>query len=287
MTFDPTQFRIAKKVSIKGIAFCLAKVPESDRLIFGSSDFKVYEVDLSSEQPQPLEFSGDGHQSYVTGTVLAGNQMITGSYDGRLIWWDLSNRSPVRTVDAHEKWIRDLVGSPDGRLIASVADDMRCKVWEVESGRLIHSFSDHPPVTPHHFPSMLYACAFSSSGRYLATGDRVGHVVVWDVATGSKLASMEAPVMYTWDPRQRRHSIGGIRSVAFSPDETLVAVGGIGKIDNVDHLDGPARIEVFRWKDGVRIHEISDAKYKGLVEQITYSNDGTWFVCAGGDHGGF
>ena len=93
--------------------------------------------------------------------------------------------------------------------------------------------------------------------------------------------------MYTWDPKQRRHSIGGIRSVAFSHDSKLLAVGGIGKIGNIDHLGGPSRIEIFDWKAGKRLHELEDNKFKGLVEQIVFHPEGEWFVVAGGDHNGF
>jgi len=52
------------------------------------------------------------------------------------------------------------------------------------------------------------------SQDYLATGDKVGHVVVWELATGKQVTTLEVPVMYTWDPVQRRHSIGGIRSLS-------------------------------------------------------------------------
>ena len=93
--------------------------------------------------------------------------------------------------------------------------------------------------------------------------------------------------MYTWDPKQRRHSIGGIRSLAFTADGKQVAAGGIGTIGNIDHLDGPSRVEIFDWAAKTRVHEISDTKFKGLVEQIVFPKSGNWFVCAGGDNGGF
>ena len=286
-TADPTQFKIAKSVRVPGISLCVALVPQTQRLLVGGSDFNVREIDMASDKPQPIEFTGEGHQSYVTGAALAGNQLVTGSYDGRLIWWDIEQRTPLRTVAAHDKWIRNVVASPDGRLIASVADDMLCKVWDAVSGNLLHTLVEHKPMTPHHFPSMLYAVAFSHDGQLLATGDKVGHVAVWEAASGKKLAELETPVLYTWDPKQRRHSIGGIRSVAFSPDNRLLAVGGIGTIGNIDHLDGPSRIEVFEWQAGKRVHEISDTKFKGLVEQIAFAREGNWFVCGGGDNGGF
>ncbi len=92
---------------------------------------------------------------------------------------------------------------------------------------------------------MLYAVAISSDGRRLATGDKVGHIVIWDLESGRSLATLEAPELYTWDPVQRRHSIGGIRSLAFSPDGKTLAAGGSGKISNIDHLDGKALVEIF------------------------------------------
>ena len=97
---------------------------------------------------------------------------------------------------------------------------------------------------------MLYALTFSQDGKFLATGDKVAHVAVWDVETGQQVGSCEAPIMYTWDKVQRLHSIGGVRSLAFSPDDKQLAVGGTGKIGNIDHLEAKARVEVFDWKAG-------------------------------------
>ncbi len=197
-TADPTKFKVAKTARIKGIALCIANVPGTRKLFLGSSDFKVYEVDLAAEKPLPVEFTGEGHQSYVTGAALAGSQLATGGYDGRLIWWDIEKREPVRSIAAHERWIRNVVASPDGKLVATVAD-----------------------------------------------------------------------------------------SLAFSPDGKLLAAGGVGTIGNIDHLDGPSRIEIFDWNSKQRAHEISDTKFKGLVEQIAFARDGSWLVSAGGDNGGF
>jgi WD40 repeat protein len=112
-------------------------------------------------------------------------------------------------------------------------------------------------------------------------------VVIWDVESGKSLTTLEAPGMYTWDPVQRRHSIGGIRALAFSPDGERLAVGGIGKINNVDHLDGKARVEVFDWRKGERTHEFLDDKVKGLVERLEFHPDGHWLIAAGGDNAGF
>src|SRR5206468_112674 len=104
-----------------------------------------------------------------------------------------------RTVDAHVKWIRKVVASPDGSRVASVADDMVAKVWDAGAGKLIHELKGHKPQTPNDFPSMLYACSFSADGKRLATGDKVGHAIVWDVESGKQIAAVDAPVMYTWD----------------------------------------------------------------------------------------
>jgi WD40 repeat protein len=146
---------------------------------------------------------------------------------------------------------------------------------------------EHKPLTPNDFQSMLYACAFNSDGKLVATADKTGHIVVWETHTGKKVASMEAPIMYTWDPNARRHSIGGPRSVAFSPDSKLLAVGGTGKIGNIDHLEANGRIEVFNWEKSERVHEFVTDKSKGLVEHLEFHPEGNILLGAGGAGEGF
>ncbi|QDU40176.1 WD domain, G-beta repeat [Maioricimonas rarisocia] len=284
---DTLKITRASQWNQSDILFCIARPSGSDRIYVGSSDFGVYEFDSSAEKPERVRLEGEQHQSYVTGLALVGETLVSCSYDGQLIWWDTAERRSIRTVAAHDRWIRRVIATPDQTQIISVADDMQCKVWDGVSGELISLFTDHAETTPHHYPSMLYAVAASPDGRWLATGDKVGHVAIWDAGTFEKVGELETPVMYTWDPKQRRHSIGGIRSLAFSADGSQLAVGGIGKIGNIDHLGGPSRLEVFEWSSGTRRFEIEDDKKKGLIEQIVWHPSGDWLLCAGGDHKGF
>jgi WD40 repeat protein len=277
--------KLAKELSRKEIVFGMARVPGTRQLIFGGSDFQVYEVDFAQEKPEAKALGG--HESYVTGVAISGKKAVSGGYDGKLIWWDLENGSKIRTVDAHSKWIRRVLATPDGSTIASVADDMVARLWDAESGALRHELKGHQAITPHHYPSMLHACAFSSDGKFVATGDKVGHVVVWEVASGQSVATLEAPVLYTWDPTQRRHSIGGIRALAFSPDGNLLAAGGIGQIGNIDHLEGPPRVEVFDWRKAQRANEFTGEGSKGMVERLIFLPDGERIISLGGANDGF
>jgi WD40 repeat protein len=283
-TSSPEKVKVVKELPRKEIVFAVARKPGTGRVFFGGSDFTVWELDLEQAKPEPKELGR--HDSYVTSLALAGTSLVSGAYDGKLIWWDIESGSQVRRVDAHAKWIRCVRSAPQGTIVASVADDMVCRLWDAASGRMIRELRGHVDKTPHDFPSMLYTCAFSADGRQLATGDKVGHINVWEVETGRALTTLEAPGFYTWDPVQRRHSIGGIRALAFSPDATALAVGGIGKIGNIDHLEGKPRVELFEWRKGKRICELS-GEGKGLVEHIEFHPHGDWLLAAGGYSDGF
>jgi WD40 repeat protein len=285
MTANLDKLKLVKTISRREIVFSVARVPHTGRLFFGGSDGAIHDLDLAVAKPEPQELGK--HNSYVTGVALANTAVVSGGYDGRLIWWDIRERKQIRAVAAHQKWIRAVVATRDGRIVASVADDMVCRLWDAPTGKLLHELRGHQETTPHHFPSMLYACALSPDGKHVATGDKIGHVVIWQVDTGKSIATLEVPALYTWDPTQRRHSIGGIRALAFSPDGKWLAVGGIGKVANIDHLDGKARVEVFDWQRGTRTHEFSSDKFNGLVERLAFHPQNDWLVAAGGANDGF
>ncbi|MDG1893272.1 MAG: hypothetical protein P8J37_00020 [Fuerstiella sp.] len=280
--------KIARSFSLPGAVFCVAGGCLPSQLYFGSSEFGVYRVDSDAEKPEPTAVSDSKHSSYVTGLVRIGDALISGSYDGSLIWWDASTGDVRHRVNsAHDKWIRQIAISPDGSTVASVGDDMKTRVWNAETADSIAAWDGYELMTPHGYPSMLYAVAFSPDGKWLATGNRTGKVLIRNAATGGVEATLETPVMYTWDPKARRHSIGGIRSLSFSSDSQLLAVGGMGVVVNIDHLGGASRIEVFNWQSGEKKFEIEDTKFKGLVEQLQFGPDDKWLVAAGGDNGGF
>jgi WD40 repeat protein len=282
-----------KKLSRPDILFSLARVPDSSRVFYGSSDGGVYHVDLAAEKPEPAALEGPHRHrpgGYITGLALAdgGRRLISGAYDRQLIWWDTATLQPVHSVpEAHGKWIRKVVASPDGSLVASVADDMVCRLWRAATGEPVAELRGHAVETPHHYPSMLFTCAFSPDGARLATADKTGHIIIWDIAARRQITTLDASCMYTWDPKQRRHSIGGVRSLAFSPDGTTLAVGGIGQIGNIDHLGASARFRLFQWEKGETLAEIESSEYKGLVEHLAYHPSGDWLLGCGGDHGGF
>jgi WD40 repeat protein len=284
----PDVVKVAKQFSLPAIGFCMASQPESSLVYMGLSDFSIHKADLSTEPIQPAPLTAAAHTSYVTGLVRCGNVLISGGYDCSLIWSNIESGEIIRRVpDAHARWIRMLAVTPDQTRVASVADDMKTRLWDVASGACIATWGDYEIMTPHGFPSMLYAVACSADGRWLATGDRTGRIFVRDLSTGEITARIETPILYTWDPVQRRHSIGGVRSPAFSSDSRRLAVGGMGKVGNIDHLEGVSRIEVFNWPTAERLFEIEDSKHRGLVEALQFSPDDSFLVAAGGDNSGF
>lgn len=284
----PAAVTVERTLPLPAIPLCVVTDDGGSVAFLGMSDFAVHRIDLAADKPEATPIGTGRHGSYVTGLVRSAGTLISGGYDGALIWWDAASGEVIRTVaDAHARWIRRLALSPDGTRVASVADDMQTRLWDVATGELIAAWGDHDAMTPHGYPSMLYAVAFSPDGLWLATGSKTGLVLVRDTSDGGIEARVETPVMYTWDPRARSHSIGGIRSLAFSSDGKTLAVGGMGKVGNIDHLEGASRVETFAWQTGSRRNEIEDTTHKGLVEALRFGPGDGWFVAAGGDNGGF
>lgn len=223
------------------------------------------------------------HNNYISALAWHDGVVISAAYDHNLVWTKADTGEKLREVVAHDGWVRDLVLVGNDRL-ATVGDDMLLKIWNRQTGKLIHTCAGHEKQTPEGYLNSLYAVAASADGQQLAAGDRTGIVTIWNAETGEKLARLAAPTFYTFDAQKRARAIGGIRALCFLPDGKL-ALGGIGQVSNVDGFVGPCRVEVWNWKEGKRSGVGTD-KHQAIFNHLEYLPEEKLLIAAGGGDGG-
>ena len=129
--------------------------------------------------------------------------LACGYVDGCIAIWNLPEKT-VSCIGKHSNYnvSMSVAFSPDGKAIASCSDDRNVKIWELETGQLIHNFKQGRGIN---------AIAFSPDGRLLATGSNGNIVKLWEIATGEQVREL---VGHSQD----------INSIAFSPDgENLIS----------------------------------------------------------------
>jgi WD40 repeat protein len=286
MPLDPAKVKTVSTFKHAGTFLTLCQEPDSGRLFAGSDDGGVHVFDPAAKKTDEIA-KWTKHDGYVSAIVALKLMVVSGGYDRQLIWWDPAKGTPIRNVEAHQGWIRQIVLTPDNTRLISVGDDMLVKVWDVSNGKLIRSLEGHAKLTPQGHVTALYAVTISPDGKHIASGDRHGEVRVWETESGKPVMTFQVPTLYTYDPRQRKRSIGGIRTLAFSPDGNLLAAGGIGQVGNVDGFEGPLHIEVWEWKKPHVRMAAGAKKQKGIVNHLLFHPDGEWLIGGGGGGSGF
>ncbi|KAM9801483.1 WD repeat and SOCS box-containing protein 1 [Neosynchiropus ocellatus] len=127
----------------------------------------------------------EGHHNDVVSCEFSpdGSLLATASHDTRVIIWDHQKAavlmelghlfpppSPIFAGGANDRWVRAVSFCPDGRHIASLADDRRVRFWNLE---------ERAPQATCSLSNGL-CCAFSADGGVLAAGSQDGAVHFWE-----------------------------------------------------------------------------------------------------------
>jgi len=77
-----------------------------------------------------------GHDAEVTSVDFSsdGELLASGSVDGTVIIWKLTDGSILHRLDGHTETVNDVAFSPDGGLLLSGSNDMTARLWNVADG---------------------------------------------------------------------------------------------------------------------------------------------------------
>ncbi len=249
-------------------------------------DGTVQALDVESGTVVPL----GRHSSYASGVVLmpGGKVLVSGGYDGMLLWHDLEERRVIREVKAHEFWSWDLASSPDGAWVASVTgryeaggyryepapeSEPSVRIFDARTGMLHRSFPHVPPTQ---------AVAFSPDSRYVAAGNLMGEIRVWDVASGESVSQWKNEDLTSWGVIKSHHFLGGVFAMTFSPDGAELYACGMGPMVDPMAGNGVQRWQRFDWRAGKRLDQTHEGESgQGLMEALAFHPSGTLFVMGG------
>src|SRR6185295_17007090 len=159
---EPKPVKLAKlhEIALPAAVLALDASRDGRTLFAACQDGGVYR--LEGDPMGPPQLLGR-HESYASGIALApdGRTLLSGGYDGRLLWHDLDQGKVIRSVQAHQFWSWDMDLSTDGARVASVTGryeaggykyepaperEPSVKVFDAKTGELRQQWSHVPPV---------------------------------------------------------------------------------------------------------------------------------------------
>ena len=174
---------------------------------------RIWQIDRGK-----VAYTLKGHGWEVTAIAFSsdGRILVSGGADSAIMIWNWRAEKRLRTLNRPDDFFGSLASwfdqskgiiwaiaiSPDDKIIASGGSDQPIYLWNLETGKLEKSLTDHEG----------YVCclAFSPDRQTLASGGQDNTIRIWNYHTG--------------ELRQTLNHQGTVKSLAFSPDgQTLVS----------------------------------------------------------------
>ncbi len=193
-----------------------------------------------------------GSPAYGIAFSKDGQQLALGGGDSRpfLGVYDVATGKKIVDLKGHTNYVWDVSFSPDGKLLASGAEDASARVWDLATGKEVAQVRE--------FAGRVTCVQFSPDGKTLLAGSNDGKAVLYDLAS-SKVAF-----------RLERHT-ASVRGAAFSPDGKSCATVGKDK-------------QLCVWNPETGKLRFSTS-FPDILYSMAWTPDGKFILVAGGGEG--
>lgn len=245
----------------------LKATPAGDMLICTGTDNSSYPGDVLHYRDGDLLTLPRVHEGRVEDVALNTNGTwgVSVGMDGRIVRWDLVNRTPTATVRPHDGAVHGTAISGCERWIATAGDDRTVRVLDATTMEELYVFTGHQFI--------VWDVTFDSNGWIASTGERMQSSLVPYPPPTTKVprtaADMPVPDLPDW---------AGTGAAVAAPDRRRIALGEKDPLPGVRHAKNP-RLAVV----DAETHAITaSVEYDGpFADSIAWHPSGAWLAAGG------
>jgi WD40 repeat protein len=164
-----------------------------------------------------------------------------------------------KLLNGHTNWVRGIVFSPDGDILASGSDDGTLRLWSVEDEKCINVLGNHTDAI----------FAITIGGQLLVSASQDQTVRLWNLH-GQSLKTL-------------RGRASGIRSLSLSPDSQTLASRGQDEVIHLWHLQFDERLTPLSPYKTLQRPTDSTTHLTSWISSLSFSPDGQTVATNGQD----